>query len=791
MIREAVLITLLAMPAIARVPTAWPGTSSTLDQWTNLIAMVNQRCLTTRHATTNLPPMTNSVGVYVISPTNHLALWPIAAGMAYDEVFTQTNAAGDVILSTNFHLPVIPVVFTNFVGWLDPDAFRDFQEEEDNTNLVWTITPGHDLITNFAFTGDNLYDLDQRIYDLINLGYFVDMKQVEDAGGMDAWFAAPREWRWAFDEEPNAWTWHFLPPLSPPLLTVSNAWKYAGLPVYYRDQVVSQHIDVAGWEVGNITSEFVRLTEIPVPVTNRTHEYLFSLAPVITNFAAELAQVRMIEITNTVTTNKVVADGITNYVVTTRRTVGFNQATVTPWTEAVVPTGIDSIFQPRFAAARTNWRAAVNYVPPGTGDHYRTILPIPLTVTGQVHAINYNATALGGAWNNPTWRTDVEHITVTASETPILLSNRFARITSLSVPTNWTYKEIEIMPPPPNWTNHPSLTGAVLSVSVTGVYHRLRRNQRPGVWERAQAWDIHPLASDIHYRERMAIVTQMQAAAVTLDRFVGWVNPYPGNAEIADPVPLPVYADSDMWIQSPGVDCQSEASMLASMYINTPVALTYHRMFTWHHVGGNGAWYTYADQEWLSTNIITITNCAAPGYVLGNWGTDYYVTITNLAADAFAGNTPVAFYGHVRYANGWPSEPWQEPNWTNWVITYATCVYNLPGGGRTNVNYQWTPTVGFHPYRDLFALPMPLVRNGTANASGHTVTIPLDFGISDHPNASWFSSFTAEVDCDPDDDFPPRNYKLFATKYRPFVLSLDRAWIVFRWPFIDPEILAD
>ena len=504
MIRLIAICCLLAAPSFGQ----WFSRSGTfeadrltVEAWTNLIRAVNERCDTTSYLADPVPPMTQPFFTHMVSTGHYVATWPVAAGIAYDKVFVTTNAAGVVTAATNYHLPTVPVLFTNFVGWLSEDDLEAYQDVM--TNLTWTTLPTHDVVTNFAFTAANLHALDQRIFSLLDLGYFIDQKQVDDVGGLDAWFAEPRDWEW------RTTNWVHVAPRSPPMLNRSNAWENAGIPMYFVEQVVTQHVDVPGWMVGNLTAQVVRTTTQPVPVTNRYYEYLFSLAPEITNFVAEMAQVRLVEKSRTVTTN--------NGIVTTTRTLGWSTA-VFPWTEAVVGSHPAT---PRFDERRIDWRPFVSYVPPGTGSHYSaTALDFTLSITGFIHALWYGEDFFDQSGLRYMITNEVLHVDTSAAVPAT--ANPFARVTGFAVSTNWTFVEIERDPEPPGWTNMPSLTGAVVSLSVSGVYARLKRHVSPSV-PGASAWDINPFADAIHYHERFGVVSQLthSAVAVTSRYFSG------------------------------------------------------------------------------------------------------------------------------------------------------------------------------------------------------------------------------------------------------------------------------
>jgi len=454
----ATICVALSVCALAQSPKTGMTESDriTYDMWTNLIDAVNQRCEITHYGYTNtgVPPLTSTASIYLIPPTNHIATWSISAGLMRGPVTCLTNAATtNATCYTNYSIGAVPVRFTNMIGSLTEQRFMDWSSTMSgwvlDTPALFPIT-----VTNLALTAENVYDLDSRIRGLIP--YYLDMVQIEAAGGLDAWFA----------KEPY--------PKSPPFLTISNAWMYAGLP--------SKRFE------------------------NGSQQYYFSLAPSVEVFQVQLGSLALIEIGRTIVTNRIVSGGVTNVETETIKRLEWRQE----------PHTFNELFgHPLIQADHyTNARPSMSLTLPGT--NLWTNGPVSVAVSSRIsHA---SATVVRSS----------EVITV-GPDTPA--SAMLPHYMVIQMSSTNTVSEVFHDPPRKNEVRH-SQEGARISLAFSNIYHRLHSPDRPGVTRMGRADSLSPVAARSLLLERWSIITQLTHTALS------FTPRYNDSSPLAQPVPV-------------------------------------------------------------------------------------------------------------------------------------------------------------------------------------------------------------------------------------------------------------
>lgn len=480
---------------------------ATYVHWSNLIHGVNLRCEPTWYGTNGVPPFTDYSGVYMVWPTNHTATWPVGSYLGITNRVVITNAGGEEIRVTNHVLASIPVIFTNMVGRLDDLAIDAWLETNQWLELV--DIPAPLTVTNVAMTARNVYELDQKIRSLIP--YYVDMAQIEAAGGFATYFATARPgWTWTCVSGcvdgggQYQWVATNEYPMTLPFMTLSNAFRYAGITSYYHAVIWTSAVATAelvpGWTVGAWNSYTV--TNL-IPAGSRINghwEYLFALAPVVTNYAAQLASMSLLTTNEATSTNTWVDEnGVTNQ-----------------WTETAVDLGwmidpyvyseSDRAEIARYGIDRTNIQVQAVLQPVSTG----LIDVVSLVISGPVFSVASSGVGY------------VSQVMV-SSNTPTL---PFARVTSIAA-TNWQMRQIFRYGsiPPPGWTNPVPAEGSRVIVAMTGTYYRFKRHVAPGLQGYGQPTDvreINPFADTLMWRERWAVLTNLTTSAVHFDYLHFW-----------------------------------------------------------------------------------------------------------------------------------------------------------------------------------------------------------------------------------------------------------------------------
>lgn len=460
---------------------------ATADQWTNLIHAINQRCEVTNHGTNPVPPFGYN---YLVFPGNAVSTGPIDAGIGKAGVICQTNAAtSNVWCYTNYVAATITIPFTNLVGRLTESIYTNWLHTVASN---WTFEAPMTLdvaYTNLRLTAQNLYEIDSRLRALVP--YFVDMHQIREAGDFNEWFLTTTQtWRWACVEgcEPGgerreAWVSEesFMPNL--PFLSVSNAWKYLGLPVHYTETtnraLFTWH--EFGYEYGNL-DEYSRFRQETRTITNGVWTYAFSLAPSVEVYQVQLASLTLTE------TNRVVVTNDTGEIQTTKHY---------EWKRDQF-TFLDHLPSSAiFDQERTSTVVYAEISYPYTNGP--TISDMSISVSGGLHRV-YHPKDLFGNVLDPV---EGETLPVATSAT---LNLPYRHIAHLSSPHQVVQTSFE----PPRTNQQPSLAGTRISIISSNSYYRL-----------AGAADINPASHKDAWLERWSIVTQLthSAVGITIARY--------------------------------------------------------------------------------------------------------------------------------------------------------------------------------------------------------------------------------------------------------------------------------
>ncbi|HMO52300.1 MAG TPA: hypothetical protein PKE26_11910 [Kiritimatiellia bacterium] len=503
MIRAFLVLILSAAPAAAWMAKTAPFAEdrATYGQWSNLIHAINERCEPTWYGTNGVAPMETATGVYIVAPTNYVAIWPVGSYLMISNRVTLTNSQGDVYVVTNHRLESIKVPFTNMVGSLTGEMIDLWLAS--NTWLEAVDTPSAVVVTNVAMTLENAFVLDSKIRAL--LPYYVDMSQIDAAGGIDAYFASPST---VYNWNDTTWVPTNSYPTTLPYLNESNAWKNAGLSNYYYEVVTTSAVatteTVPGWVAyertgiaGHLDQFIVSFTNPPGLRTNSFREYLFSLAPAVTNYRVQLASIRLSVTNTTIATNTWTQGNVTNIYTETTRDLAW---VMEPYTRLEY----DRLVRERLEISRTGAVTVAIMTRPATNDAIN--LPISLSASGPVFSVE-----------SPHPRTvDVFSVNYPGAVTS---SVPFAEVTSLWAPSNWTRREITRDGVyPPGWTNQPSAEGTVISIVQEYDKQQFKRHVFPdvglGYGQPSEVMEMAPFGDAIYWRERWSIITQLQVTAV-------------------------------------------------------------------------------------------------------------------------------------------------------------------------------------------------------------------------------------------------------------------------------------
>ena len=317
--RPLVFLTLLLSAASVEA-------SSYVSAWSNLCARLRECAEVTRYGeqiTTNVyGSVTNVVtnGLFVLDPVVVTQPMPLFLGVAatnttepfggsFGPVVTETNINGgltniwtwtnrvrlttDWFVWTNFfegYAAFPQPVATNFVLNTPPPLLASY------TNLNASYPP--DYLSAAA-----VWKMDEAMRGMIEQNYWVDTIAVSNAGGLGSYFQSftATNWYW-YDSDTNGtddlWYAQGIHPLELPRLTVSNAWKYAGLESVENFTVSTVTNVVYGWQVGNLTAYQVTnvavVTNYTASHTNIHARYGFAVAPTLTTYRATLAEASIV-----------------------------------------------------------------------------------------------------------------------------------------------------------------------------------------------------------------------------------------------------------------------------------------------------------------------------------------------------------------------------------------------------------------------------------------------------------------------------------------------------------------
>lgn len=451
----------IVMAAALLLPRYVPA--STVAGWSNLCAAIQERCEVSwygRSVTTNELGAVATNDLYEVTPpvvTQPMVLHLGTVATNATDIFG--GSVGPVVCETNAAAGVTNVwCWTNYVSldttwfvWTNLAEGRWEYPQLVATNFVLE-TPASLLAawTNLAPTYAPDYpsaaaiaQMDAAILDSLAATYWIDTVAISNAGGLAVYLAGfTHTNHWWYDSDGDhtndAWYYQSAHPLALPRLTVSNAWKYAGLEAL-ADWTINPHATtqtVYGWEVGaaglyqtNIVTEG--------PTTNYTWQYIFPLAPTLTAYRVELAQAR-IAASNAVVTN--VAFGVTNTVTNVTlyvassilgdRAGDVQDLTDAPWR------GLTN------QAARIEWTPAATNLPVPAG--------LALTISGAV--VRLTETGLVRAMR-----------AVEVAPPGAALTNAFRHV--LSVLSAWTKST----------TNGDPLVGSTMSIVWTNPVYSFRR----------------------------------------------------------------------------------------------------------------------------------------------------------------------------------------------------------------------------------------------------------------------------------------------------------------------------
>jgi hypothetical protein len=422
------------------------------EQWTNLIHAVNQRCEVTLYGYSNaVPPLTNITGVYLVSPEQYRAIWPVSAGLGIGTVNCTTNVQTDEVFCwTNYAAGFVPVAFTNMVGTLTPEAFSEWKNNDSDWEYEDIDEPI--VVTNVAMTAENIHALDTTIRRLVP--YFLDTVNIEEYGGLPAYFSTTNETGYV---------------QSPPFLTISSAWSRAGLPVRIQEDLTDGS-------------------------TNRSWHYLFSLAPEIESFEAQLASMTLVETNRSITTNLLVSGGVTSE-------------------QLEVTTYLGWMMDPYVFDERVSSKELIYSLPTATSAVVYAILELPHTgdwehaavdivVSGQVFSASH-----AQAYTNDT-------VSIQSDSVGISLSP-YLRVATLG--SSNSLQETIRMPPDAGYTPLPSVEGSRVSIHMSNAYYRLKDAKAPRLPWAKYVEEITVTAALQLWQERLAIVTQLTHSACYMD----------------------------------------------------------------------------------------------------------------------------------------------------------------------------------------------------------------------------------------------------------------------------------
>lgn len=422
MIRWALLALLWAAPALAWVK----GGDVPASNWVALVEGIRER----REATWYGPPQIvtnwwNGVQtnlLYFAQPRDYVQPIKISLGTVTTSYWPESwefleDPVGPVITETNVSGGVTNIwTWTNHVAldtdylwpsggvWLGYyyDPFMPYGPQVA-TNLLWTnadarLAPFTNLLTCFTAAPSRavVAALDADLIEVIPR--YVDIRQMETVTGLaatndeqaliSAYMATPisTNWYWVDTDITNVqafldglydqsgtdftgdtWMSEAVYPTNLPPLTVSNAWKWAGIEPYgYPASIETGSLIRFGWEDGSnnfygVTNSYIR--------TNWIREYSFTKAPTLTPWRLPLGQLR-VSVTNALTSTTTNEEGVVTTIVTNQLWPVLTRADWGRYYEWFAA----SYHSPRLLgleSAPTNW---VQLTPPGTGTVWQSLI---------------------------------------------------------------------------------------------------------------------------------------------------------------------------------------------------------------------------------------------------------------------------------------------------------------------------------------------------------------------------------------------------------------------------------
>lgn len=342
------------------------SSSATTGAWSNLLFAIRERAETTRYSalvvsnpatgeTWDLGTRTNVANSvtnwdatrFVMSPPGITQNELLSLGIVATSVTFVANDNPDPFSQPSYSLgsygPVVTV--TNIRGsWTNVFTWTNYVALDTNWRVITNVDPdtgwfdaiqpyGPLVSTNFSFivppwlktkfpalsaayeariTPHTIWQIDSYIYDLFASQNWVDLEQIKAAGTIDDYFNTytGTNWYWCASnpDASNAVddTWVPVPfhPLEVPRLTISNAWKFAGIEAQAEWTVETNAVTnvVYGWQVGNLHAYQVT-NVVTTPRSNVTWRYAFPIAPTLQPFRVEIGQARIVSVTNTVVSN--------------------------------------------------------------------------------------------------------------------------------------------------------------------------------------------------------------------------------------------------------------------------------------------------------------------------------------------------------------------------------------------------------------------------------------------------------------------------------------------------------
>ena len=305
--RRLAAFLLLASPCAAEVPLTW----------SNLCLAVSERCestfygfsVTTNGSGTNAVVSTNRL--YVVEPPKVTQPIVLSLGLLQEGFRVGTNLYPPVICETSgvvmcwTNYVAADNLFFRFTNGVTGEGFFPYHGPLRSTNWLFTTPPDLLSFTNLAATygpdflsAAAVWELDEKIYELLENHFWIDPVVMGEGDGSD-WFTSYTHTNafWQDTTNPAAASWYLqnAHPLDPPRLTISNAWKNAGLESlssFTNTHTITTNI-VDGWQAGELTKRFAT-NILPAGTSIYTNLFTFRTAPTSAPLSLELGSVRIV-----------------------------------------------------------------------------------------------------------------------------------------------------------------------------------------------------------------------------------------------------------------------------------------------------------------------------------------------------------------------------------------------------------------------------------------------------------------------------------------------------------------